>query len=76
MATIREAIRDPETFQLIEAEVIECRCGAHLSLWSGWANECDKCGAEYNGSGQALAPRSQWGEETGELGDWGSDPDW
>lgn len=28
---------------------------------------CGKCGAEFNSSGQLLAPRSQWGEETGET---------
>ncbi len=27
---------------------------------------CDRCGADYNSSGQMLADRSQWGEETGE----------
>lgn len=64
--TIREEVRDPDTYQLIEARVIECRCGAHLSLESSWANECERCHTEYNGSGQELAPRSQWGEETGE----------
>ncbi len=28
-------------------------------------NTCD-CGRDYNAFGQILAPRSQWGEETGE----------
>ncbi len=64
---ISEAVRDPDTFELIEAQVIECnRCGSEIALWSSWANACDRCGVEYNGSGQELAPRSQWGEETGE----------
>ena len=44
---------------------IQCDCGAHLTLHDSWSNECN-CGTEYNGSGQQLAPRSQWGEETGE----------
>jgi hypothetical protein len=26
-----------------------------------------ECGADYNMSGQMLAPREQWGEETGET---------
>lgn len=43
-----------------------CECGAHVQLDSSWANECEKCGTEYNGAGQRLAPRAQWGEETGE----------
>lgn len=41
-------------------------CGTTITLDSSWANECPKCGYEYNGSGQLLAPRSQWydyGEE-------------
>ena len=29
--------------------------------------KCAACGQEYNCSGQPLAPRSQWGEETGEY---------
>ena len=48
--------------------VIKCDCGAKVELDSGWANECRRCHAEYNGSGQRLADRSQWGEETGESG--------
>ncbi len=52
---------------VIEARVIKCRCGKKLSLDSSWANECEECGREYNGFGQLLAPRSQWGEETGEI---------
>lgn len=43
----------------------ECDCGNHVAL--GWGDsECRKCGAEYNSAGQRLAPRHQWGEETGE----------
>lgn len=48
-----------------ESAVGLCDCGAKVELDSSWANECG-CGREYNGSGQLLAPRSQWGEETGE----------
>jgi hypothetical protein len=39
-------------------------CGSEVVL-HGFTNTCD-CGADYNGSGQLLAPREQWGEETGE----------
>ncbi len=43
----------------------ECnRCGADVHLY-GFTNTCE-CGADYNMSGQELAPREQWGEETGE----------
>lgn len=42
-----------------------CVCGAHVTLHSSWANACD-CKREYNGSGQLLADRAFWGEETSE----------
>lgn len=50
-----------------EPALLECDCGYQFELHSSWANDCDKCGREYNGSGQLLASRSQWGEETGEC---------
>lgn len=46
-------------------KVITCDCGT--ALWcSSFTNTCEGCGADYNGSGSKLAPRWQWGEETGE----------
>lgn len=46
----------------------ECTCGQEVVL-RGFTNTCE-CGKDYNSSGQGLAPRSGWGEETGEsLGD-------
>jgi hypothetical protein len=46
-----------------------CDCGSEVYL-DGFTNTCDDCDADYNGSGQRLAPRECWGEETGEsLGD-------
>lgn len=48
-----------------EPAVIQCDgCKRHVTL-HGFTNTCD-CGADYNSSGQRLAPREQWGEETGE----------
>jgi len=45
--------------------VIRCDCcSGHVEL-HGFTNTCE-CGADYNMSGDMLAPRSQWGEETGE----------
>lgn len=41
-----------------------CTCGEVVTL-RGFTNTCD-CGRDYNMSGQELAPRAQWGEETGE----------
>jgi hypothetical protein len=49
-----------------EPGVIECVCGEELELWMVMTNTCDKCGRDYNSSGQLLAPRSQWGWDTGE----------
>lgn len=43
----------------------ECPCGAQVEL-AGFTNTCT-CGRDFNGSGQELAPREQWGEETGET---------
>jgi hypothetical protein len=42
-----------------------CDCGRRVML-DGFTNSCE-CGREYNHAGQVLAPRSQWGEETGEV---------
>lgn len=43
---------------------VKC-CGAWLRC-DRFTNTCDRCGADYNMSGARLAPREQWGEETGE----------
>jgi len=43
-----------------------CSCGAEVEL-EGFTNTCPGCGTDYNWGGQELAPREQWGEETGEL---------
>ncbi len=44
----------------------ECeRCDNEVDL-VGFTNTCNNCEADYNLDGQLLAPRSQWGEETGE----------
>lgn len=52
-----------------EPAVIECNhCRCHVVLDDFMTNRC-KCGTFYNGSGQELAPPSQWGEETGERFD-------
>ncbi len=44
--------------------VIRCECGDELLCLRN-TNTCS-CGRDYNMSGQELAPRSQWGQETGE----------
>lgn len=47
-----------------EPAVGRCVCGSTVSL-GHFTNPCE-CGRDYNSAGQLLAPRSQWGEETGE----------
>lgn len=59
-------------------------CWCKREVWCEYfTNTCD-CGADYNFSGQRLASREQWGEETGETAgdilncdcenfDWGTD---
>ena len=44
---------------------VECVCGYTLELWE-FTNTC-VCGRDYSFDGGILAPRSQWGEETGET---------
>jgi hypothetical protein len=51
----------------VEPAVGRCSCGREVTLDTSPAgNDCG-CGRIYNSSGQELAPRSQWGEETGET---------
>ena len=57
-----EWVDGPKTFT-----VVDCKCGQEVPCYSTWANTCDGCGLEYNKSGQSLAPRERWGEETGET---------
>lgn len=48
--------------------LFDCGCGSRIIVcWAPGADfDCPVCHAEYNSSGQRLAPRAQWGEETGE----------
>jgi len=46
-------------------KVIVC-CNRKLEC-GGFTNTCPICGTDYNWAGQQLAPREQWGEETGET---------
>jgi len=49
----------------MRTKTIKCHCGRLLTC-EGFTNFC-ACGADYNWSGQLLAPRECWGEETGET---------
>ncbi len=57
ITTRTQVIRHPK--------IIGCGCGAKIAL-SGFTNTCRSCDTDYNMSGQTLAPRHFWGEETGE----------
>lgn len=50
-----------------DSGVMKCDCGQELFFRPGGDCTCKHCGASYNSAGQRLAPRSQWGEETGET---------
>ena len=52
------------TYQYRLPRLGRCDCGERLELVN-FTNTCD-CGRDYNSSGQLLAPREQWGAETGE----------
>ncbi len=45
--------------------VVKCGCGMEV-LCVGFTNTCIGCDTDYNFNGDMLAPREQWGEETGE----------
>ncbi len=65
MKIIKEAVYCKETGRKIEDAIGQCNeCPRQVEL-SYHTNTCE-CGADYNGWGQQLAPREQWGEETGE----------
>lgn len=50
----------------MEEEETDCvMCGEVVPL-EGFTNTCE-CGADYNWEGRLLAPREDWGEETGET---------
>jgi hypothetical protein len=46
--------------------ILKCECGEEVEFHE-FTNTCDKCGRDYDYNGRLLAPRSQWGEETGET---------
>ena len=64
MEIVKEATRCPDTHRKLEPAVGRCSCGRRVSL-ANFTNTCD-CNRDYNMSGQLLAAREQWGEETGE----------
>lgn len=62
--SVKGVIQESINRQVLPA-VGECDgCFAEVEL-HGFTNTCE-CGLDYNQSGQQLAPREQWGSETGE----------
>lgn len=61
---VRIAGIDERKHSYWRAAVGKCVCGQNVHL-EAFTNTCD-CGRDYNSSGQELAVREQWGEETGE----------
>lgn len=69
------AIAHPELFEATgvrehvwsytQPAIGKCSCGHRVEL-DAFTNTCD-CGRDYNMSGQLLAPRRFWGEETSET---------
>ena len=55
-------IEDPKGHSSIN----EIKCCNKWIWLDQWTNTCDTCQSDYNMQGNKLAPRSQWGEETGE----------
>lgn len=43
----------------------KCPCGSEVDL-AGFTNTCANCNRDFNISGSELAPREQWGLDTGE----------
>ena len=56
---------DREIWRVNAYPVIRC-CGEEIVCTSSWSNPCNHCECEYSRNGYLLAPREQWGEETGE----------
>jgi len=49
----------------IDKRTVQVKCCGVWLTCDGFTNTCS-CGKDYNFSGDLLAPREQWGEETGE----------
>lgn len=65
MRIIREADWVEDGYRRVKVPAIgRCDCGRNVVL-ANFTNTCD-CGRDYNWNGSLLAPREQWGEETGE----------
>jgi hypothetical protein len=64
MKIIKERARFRNANGYIEPGQGKCVCGLLVKL-TGFTNSCE-CDRDYNLDGGLLAPRSQWGADTGE----------
>ena len=64
MIQIVEETKRDTIGRVVQSAVGRCECGSEVIL-QAFTNTCS-CGRDYNWEGALLAPRSQWGEETGE----------
>ncbi len=60
---------DGKPIQKWQRSKVEVKCCGEWLHCSGFTNTCGTCMSDYNMSGQQLAKRLQWGEETGESVD-------
>lgn len=52
----------------INFKAIKCvNCNEEVPLLNAFTNTCDSCGTDYDGQGNKLATREEWGWETGET---------
>lgn len=67
---IGRVVDDPPSYVSVRPVITCCGTGygheGYEVVCDNFTNTCEWCGADYNFAGQKLAPRSQWGEETGE----------
>lgn len=62
---ILDNMEDNEYSNWKRLDVVVVCCGEEL-VCSHFTNTCDICESDYNMTGEKLAPREYWGEETGE----------
>lgn len=53
------------SYHYTQPAIGKCDCGREVQL-THYTNACE-CGRDYGSDGRLLAPREQWGEETGEY---------
>lgn len=65
--TSQRRLIKPWDHETKEPGLIQCDCGKKVEIEGPGLDADCGCGRSYNSSGQLLADRAQWGEETGEI---------